>query len=851
MKVVGASGDRLRLLESKLMSVDAKGPVFAAGTEVITQDGYEVLFLPDVNNDFLQREGKPPVYHWLPNTVRLAQKPNGDFKFSFVHFVGVRSGSTSVGVQGTDEVAGGLVGFSTTAAIPPQTLAAAEQKLLDRFRGSDQTFWGWRVPAAPMFRPAPIVSNVTTITNLGPNANGSVPGVPAPATPPGGGGAAGPGGAPPPSPAGAPPGGPRRIGPPIVRDLSSLVVPTFPRTVPLARGFRGSNLDPWFVNLGGQGPGAISPMAENAYSGLVGSLPAALIWASFHGGTTPIGVWQNMRMKVWAPLVEIWIDGNWSRIQDHFSAAAHGGWWFWSADIKAEFNNLRLNGDIQVQISVDPTIPGGEKIQEMIDKRTDLVFQKFMEEAQKVIFDPASFSEKPAEASGGFLGLGGGAAFKLRQDRTTLSLHYHEKREMAYLQEYPISGQLEGLYDQLKADPSSEKKYFINLYIDDWDRKITRHFKPVVNWPDASRKWAGEPVSFLSVQTGYPDVNGAVQWDGHVFQASDGPNADWYTAMAKKNKADVANPPSGWNPDLTFIKRKIHFNEPPSEMENPFVRIAVERNEVDLDPGPNGTLANDINLEVRVDNVGALNVGPIFLGVDLETPKQIVEVTFKALGKSIDGNERAPVKFSWGLNDQAEARYWMIFTGQPDFVPKYQYQVRVLVKGSIMTHGMEWIGPWIEASGNGPLMVRVATPEDPGVTVISRTITSAATAGAPYAGAPKPSGNGKLPAGQPPAVGIPTPAGHPPAGRGVAAGAPPPRPAGAADDPFAVDGFKVRDAVNVNARGIMDGETSAKSRGVMPAGPAGQPPAMHTKGVHTRAPVTLGGHLLQDDGPAG
>ncbi len=434
-------------------------------------------------------------------------------------------------------------------------------------------------------------------------------------------------------------------------------------------------------------------------------------------------------------------------------AASSGG-----ADIKAEFNSMRINGDIQVRISIDPTVPGGDKISEAIDKRTDLIFQKFLEEAQKQIFDPAPFSEKPAEASGGFLGIGGGGALKLREDRSTVSLHYHEKREMAYLQENQVSGQLEGLYDVLKSDPSAEKKYFVTLYIDDWERKVTRLVKPVVNWPDPAKKWSGEPVSFLSVQVGYPDTQGAVQWDGHVFQSADGANAQWNTAMAKKNQSDVTNPPSGWAPDKTFIKRKIHFSEPPSDLEDPFVRIAVEQNEVELDSGPNGKLVDDLNLEVRVDNVGALSVGPIFLGVDLEGPKQIVEVTFQAAGKRLDGKDRPSVKLSWSSTDQNEPRYWMIFTGQPEFLPKYQYQVRVVVKGSIMTHGMEWVGPWVDAGGNGPLMVRVPTPEDAGVTVVQRTITPVAattgTAATAPAGAP-PTGTlpGRAPAGQPPSVG--------------------------------------------------------------------------------------------------
>src|SRR4029079_6444081 len=95
-----------------------------------------------------------------------------------------------------------------------------------------------------------------------------------------------------------------------------------PRTFPLSHAYRDSNLYMWYVNLQGQGPGSISPIAENAYSGLCGSIPAALIWASFHGGQTPIGVWQNQRIKVWAPLVEISIHGEWRKVQEHFSAAA-------------------------------------------------------------------------------------------------------------------------------------------------------------------------------------------------------------------------------------------------------------------------------------------------------------------------------------------------------------------------------------------------------------------------------------------------------------------------------------------------------------------------------------------------
>ncbi|MGZ4785829.1 MAG: hypothetical protein ACXV5S_09160, partial [Acidimicrobiales bacterium] len=471
-----------------------------------------------------------------------------------------------------------------------------------------------------------------------------------------------------------------------------------------------------------------------------------------------ITVWQAMKVKVWSPVAHIVIDGEWDRIQDHLSAAAHAGGWFWSADIKAEFNSMRMNGTITVTVEVDTTLPNADKLQEQLDKRTDVVFQKFMDEAQKVIFDPPAFTEKPAEASGGFLGLGGGGALKLRRDQTHLHLHYDEHREIAYLQDWNISGQLEGLYDEIKKNPDAEKKYFQTIDVGDWDRVVMRTVKPVVNWPDRAHAWVGEPVAFLSAQVGYPNANGEIQWDGHVFSPSDPVDSIWTTKTAMKQATDVANAPANWKPDMTYLKRQIHFTEPPNDTEYPFARVQIERNVVDLDPDPSGygTLVNDINLEVRVDNVGALSVGPIFLNVDLETTKQMVEVQFKALGQDLDGNERAPIRFEWSFTDQTEPRFWMLFTGNPAFVPKFQYQVHVLVKGSIFTKGQEWLGPWVDASGSGPLMISVPTPTDPGVTTkayVPGLVTHAPGAPPPKSlptGGPPPPGKGKAaPARQP------------------------------------------------------------------------------------------------------
>ena len=239
----------------------------------------------------------------------------------------------------------------------------------------------------------------------------------------------------------------------------------------------------------------------------------------------------------------------------------------------------------------------------------------------------------------------------------------------------------------------------------------------MINWPDRSQNWVGDPVAFLSCQVGYPDTRGSVQWAAHVFQSTDtGDTTTWSPAMEKKSEADVVNAPNGWTSDKTFVKRMVHFTEPPGPLESPENQVFIERNVIDLDPGDTGTLTATNTLEVRADSVGVLEVGPISLNIALEGPNQVVEVEFQARGQTYDGQSRPIVRFAWNGQDQDRPRRWKIFTGDPNFLADYRYRVRVIVKGSIFTKGMEWIGPWQDGAGNGPLTVSVPTPESEGVT---------------------------------------------------------------------------------------------------------------------------------------
>ncbi|MGZ8742440.1 MAG: hypothetical protein ACXWXO_05915 [Nocardioides sp.] len=690
------------------MPVQAMGPTYAGGTQPVVQGGYSVLYLPDVNNRALQEAGEAPVFYYVPNVVRMARKDGpdaGDYLFNLVRFAGT-GGDGVIGSGG--EVAGGVLTFSITGSLPDKVRLQAEAEITARFKGSDDAFWGIRSQQAPMFRPAIITSNTTTVSNVAPTSRG----LPTIATQvrglrstqvfdyygmPG-------------SRAGARPmPGTARDGEPV----PPAPVTTDPSAPPVLTSGSGSNLDPWYWQMHGNGSGSIDPTGTHAFSGLIGAYPAAICWEAFHGTASPLIVIQNYKLKVWSPVVTLKIKGNWDRVFQHFSAAASGRYLWASVDLKAEFNNMRINGTIEVDMKVDTTLPGAEDIARRLDEKSNLVYEKFMEQAKKVIFDPPQPTVEPAQASssGGsfFSPWGAGLALKYRRDETHLDLEYNETQQFAYLQDHTISSSLSGMYDEMKRDPDAERKYFLSVYLDDWPRKLARVCRPVAAWDDGT-------VEFLSVQVGYPNTSGEINWEGHSFAGVAGEDGSWKYQTAQKLAADVTNPPQDWKPDLTFIKRKVHLAEPPSETSDPYRRVQIERNVIDLDPEPNGLLLNDTTVEVRADSAGRLAVGPLELGVVLTDNTQTVEAVMEAVDEQTgEPIGMSQVRFRWNQDDYDRDRIWTVFTGDPGFRPFYRYKVSVRVKGTLFESGRAWDGPWVQASGNGPLVVEVPRPDSPGV----------------------------------------------------------------------------------------------------------------------------------------
>ena len=195
------------------------------------------------------------------------------------------------------------------------------------------------------------------------------------------------------------------------------------------------------------------------------------------------------------------------------------------------------------------------------------------------------------------------------------------------------------MYDEIKADPAQEKKYF---------RRCTsttgtgRSAASSSRWSTGLiRARSGSASRWRSSRPGrLSEHQGAIQWDGHVFQPTDRPDAavearPWH----EEGRRDVANAPAGWTPDKTFVKRQVHFTEPPSDDENPFARVSVEQNVVDLDPGDYGPARRRHQPRgARRQRRRACASGRSSSTSTLRTPSRSSR-SLPGVGKTDDGNE--------------------------------------------------------------------------------------------------------------------------------------------------------------------------------------------------------------------
>jgi hypothetical protein len=658
------------------------GPTRLGGFEeyVIPDDasgeGWAIRFYPDVMQTELESSGQETTYYWAPQQLRLAQFPDsGDYKFSHVHFAGVLTEESNVGVENELETVGGLLAFTTTSRPPPAVMEQARERLYQRIRGNNDPLWRWSNQARqPNITMVPINENKTTISSLAPDAS--------PTRPEGG------------TNGGTAPRGERELlltrrGIRHGRDLRS----------------RDRELGAWHVQLDGQGAGSTTG-GENAYGGLLGMIPSELVWTALHGGATPFTVSQHLLVPMATPAATIIIQGNWRQVFEHFSGQAKGSYLFFSAEISAEVENLRRTGALKIQVIVDTTVPNAAEIQKQMEEDKDLIVNQFMEQAKKTIFDPAPPDEKAAEAQTRPGPWSVGLAFKLVRKQIDLELRYEEERIFKYNYPDTISSQLEGLRRRIKADPAEESKYFQRVVLGNLSTKLRRIVRPVFGEED--------PAARMVVELGYAGTETPLTWKGTEFTRGGGPEQSWLPEWVQLRSGEAKAPPAGWQPDTTYLRRSVFFDQSSSVGRNPNSRTIIEVDQMRLDP-PEGTSSSEMAVDVRSTD-GLLDV-TLMLGAYLSAPNERVEVEIRPHGKKLDGTDRPTQRFTWNENDQSEPRRLRIYTGQPDYQPRFDYRVRCMVLAPLgKPGGQDWTGPWITAVGGDVLTVTIPDPDGEGVT---------------------------------------------------------------------------------------------------------------------------------------
>lgn len=631
-------------------SGSALGPYYGPNRMLIVQkdkDGttYQLNIFPDLFNEELRKAGKPLQFYYLPDEPRMAKNDAGDYMFHFTKFAGVLTADDNIAAAtpGQTEVAGGVLAFTSTMKIPDDVIRNAIDQL-KRNSTSDPKFSTDRLFKLDSSQEVglgvvPIVDNVVSISNLSPE-NLSDPNSQKPD-------------------------------------------------------------DPWLWKMQGEGKGTINPVGNNAYTAMVGQYPAQLIEAGFHGASSPVFVHNALKHKFYTGAFTASIHGNWKAIYDHFSADLKASYMFVKADLQAAFNNAVKDGVIKKKITIDNEVltPDQEKNYEA---QVDKTFDKFLEIAQKTIFDPQPPKIDNAKAADtGAAGVS--FALKYEHDETHLTLDFEEEIDETYIKDNVISAHLMGFYDTLKDDPAAEEKYFDTVHLAEGYRKVHVIASARAFWPDANGN-GGDPIEQLVLQVGYPDSTGAVVYkNSALYMDNVGAAKSTATAPAiwtKDNKSRIflfdferqANLPKD-RQEVIYVKREVRYQE----------RACVEV------PGRTLTFpeaqTTDHSIEVAADALGMLRVGPVQLDTRLDDRTKAM-VTFRKANRN-------PETMRFSSDNLAQPQFFEAWTANPADALNWSYQVSMIIESKVAAvPALTYPGSETPMVGSVPLIAQVPLPPD-------------------------------------------------------------------------------------------------------------------------------------------
>ena|ERR1039457_2991171 len=162
---------------------NALGPVWGPNQMIVVQEKngetYQLNIFPDYFNAELRAAGKPMYFYYQPDAPRMAQNPDGTYKFSFIKFEGVLNADDNIDAPGAEtETAGGVLAFTSTLKIPDEVIAGAISQLktncMNDAKFSNDSRWMLKdgMPD-PVLGVVPIVSNLCAVSNFGPGGPNS------------------------------------------------------------------------------------------------------------------------------------------------------------------------------------------------------------------------------------------------------------------------------------------------------------------------------------------------------------------------------------------------------------------------------------------------------------------------------------------------------------------------------------------------------------------------------------------------------------------------------------------------------------------------------------------------------
>ena len=366
-----------------MADVNPVGPIFAAGDEIITKSGYTIAYLPELHNDELQRVGKAArcIIGCLTRSVwRVRRRPG---RLQVPDDPLRRHTGRGHPCRGRGQAGGQWRPTSGFRPRPPRGRTPGNaRRITNRCRGTSDKYWGWRTQVAPMIRSAPIVSNTTRSLTCSPNADGTVPCR----------GSS-------PTPAGVLTSRRRRCGPGratrrlrecargkrprIIRGSGAPPQFRSPRTVPLERGYRGSNLDPWYCQ---------PPEGRVRAASARWPRTPIRVWSAASpphcSGLLPRREQRHRRLatpdaKGVEPRVPHLYQGRVGQDSGPLLCRRARRWFVLVGRYPGRVQQHVMSGGIEAKVEVDSTLPNAAKLEEAMNKQKDLIFPKFMEVAQK------------------------------------------------------------------------------------------------------------------------------------------------------------------------------------------------------------------------------------------------------------------------------------------------------------------------------------------------------------------------------------------------------------------------------------------------------------------------------------